>query len=457
MRKLATLVALGALTCACSSDQTANAGTQTGGSAGSAGSGAQSGNSSAGTGMGGASAGNAGIGSGGVSGGAGSGVAGVGGTGTSGAGAGGTGTSGTSGTSAGGTSAGGTSAGGTGAGGTGASGAGAGGTAGSTQGPAGPRFIGRFDDAGANASAPNFAWSGSAIELAFTGTDISITLAGSATIRYAVVLDGKQTEFVTNGGMETIALGSGLTNGAHDVLVYRQSEAFFWITTFHGFSVKPSAYLPSTIPARRLAVIGDSISAGYGMDGCPFSATNENHYNTAAAVAARQLGADLHTTAWSGIGMYRDSNGDTAATTEQMPQRFSSVLPDDSVKWDFSRYQPDAVLINLGTNDFAKGDPGAPFQTTYEQFVTDLRADYPNALFYLAVGPMLSGTNYNAARAYINQVISDRAAVDKKLKLLEFSPITSAEGFACDSHPTKATNARMAQTWVAALQADLGW
>ncbi|HEY4157985.1 MAG TPA: GDSL-type esterase/lipase family protein [Polyangiaceae bacterium] len=432
MRKLATLLALGALTCACSSDQTANAGTQTGGSSGTAGSGAQSGNPSAGTGTGGASAGNAGIGSGGVSGGAGSGVAGLGGTGTSGAG-------------------------GAGAGGTGASGAGAGGTAGSTQGPAGPRFIGRFDDAGANASAPNFAWSGSAIELAFTGTDISITLDGSPTIRYAVVLDGKQTEFVTNGGMETIPLGSGLTNGAHDVLVYRQSEAFFWITTFHGFSVKASAYLPSTIPARRLAVIGDSISAGYGMDGCPFSATNENHYDTAAAVAARQLGADLHTTAWSGIGMYRDSNGDTAATTEQMPQRFSSVLPDDSVKWDFSRYQPDAVLINLGTNDFAKGDPGTPFQTTYEQFVTDLRADYPKALFYLAVGPMLSGTNYNAARAYINKVISDRAAADKNMKLLEFSPITSAEGFACDSHPTKATNARMAQTWVAALQADLGW
>src|SRR6185436_14119941 len=50
-------------------------------------------------------------------------------------------------------------------------------------GPAGPRFIGRFDDAHQSS------WSHSAIALRFTGTDVSVTLSG-ASVMYEVVLDG---------------------------------------------------------------------------------------------------------------------------------------------------------------------------------------------------------------------------------------------------------------------------
>ena len=52
---------------------------------------------------------------------------------------------------------------------------------------------------------------------------------------------------------------------------------------------------------------------------------------------------------------------------------------------------PEAVVINLGTNDFSTGDPGPEFQTIYLKFVTDLRGHYPSARFFLAVGTMLSG------------------------------------------------------------------
>ncbi len=88
-----------------------------------------------------------------------------------------------------------------------------------------------------------------------------------------------------------------------------------------------------------------------------------------------------------------------------MPERYRRALPERAASiWDFSRFVPDAVLINLGTNDFGKGDPGAAFQSAYLKFVTDLRAHYAKARFYLALGPMLSGKDYEAAKAYLNGV-----------------------------------------------------
>src|SRR5437870_3811000 len=76
----------------------------------------------------------------------------------------------TGGTSSGGASSGGASTGGS-------------GTGGGAQGPAGPRFVGRFTNS------HQFAWSHSMVELRFTGTDISVTMAG-ASEWYEIVVDG---------------------------------------------------------------------------------------------------------------------------------------------------------------------------------------------------------------------------------------------------------------------------
>ncbi len=305
-----------------------------------------------------------------------------------------------------------------------------------------------------------FAWSGTAIALRFKGTAIGITLTDGGSNVFEVVIDDRHTVLTTQQGTKKYALASGLSNGPHDVLVYRRTEAFYGETTFNGFDVAPSAYLSGPpVPARRLEVIGDSISAGYGNEGtlpCPFEPKTENHYLTYEAIAARSLSAELYTEAWSGIGMLRN-NGDTSGT---MPERYPRALPERAASsWDFSSYVPDAVLINLGTNDFAKGDPLAAFQTTYTKFVSDLRGHYPKARFYLGVGPMLGGPDYDKAKAYLNGVIAARAALgDRNLALLLFDTQNAqGDGLGCDYHPSLATHQKMAAKLVATLQADLGW
>src|SRR4029079_14676660 len=56
--------------------------------------------------------------------------------------------------------------------------------------------------------------------------------------------------------------------------------------------------------------------------------------------------------------------------------------------WDFAKWQPHAVVINLGTNDAStSGDPGTPYETAYLGFVRTLRQKYPDAHFVLTIGP----------------------------------------------------------------------
>ena len=346
-----------------------------------------------------------------------------------------------------------------------AGGEGSGGSAGSgggdagVPGPVGPRFIGRFDQT--NAQAPVFAWSGTAVSMRFKGTAVSVTLTDNGNNLFEVVIDGKHTVLAAQAGKKTYVLGTGLADAAHDVLLYRRTEAFFNATTFNGFDLAPSAYLPGpSLPTRRLELIGDSISAGYGNEGtlpCKFENTTENHYLTYGALAARTLQAELYTEAWSGIGMLRNNGGDTTGT---MPERYPRTLPELATSvWDFSKFIPHAVVINLGTNDFAKGDPTSAFQTTYTQFVADLRGHYPTARFFLAVGPMLGGDGYTQAKAYLNGVIAARAAAsDKNLTLLELGTQDGQnDGLGCDYHPSLKTHQKAADKLVAALQADLGW
>ena len=344
-------------------------------------------------------------------------------------------------------------------GGAGSAGQPSGGQSNGGAGPVGPYFIGRFDQS--KPDAPVFAWPGTAIALRFTGTSIGATLTDGGNNWLEVVLDGQHTVLQLQSGTKKYALGTGLAAGQpHELLLYRRTEASFNETTFNGFDVPSSAYLPATVAPHRLEVIGDSISAGYGNEGtfpCTFTAATENQYLSYEAIAARTLNAQLYTEAWSGIGMYHNYEGET---TDQMPVRYLRTLPDRATStWDFGKFVPEAVVINLGTNDFSKGDPGMPFQTAYLKFVTDLRGRYPLARFFLAVGTMLSGDGYKQATAYLKAVIDSRAtAGDTNLRLLEFgSQDSNADGLGCDYHPSLKTHQKMADKLIATLKSELGW
>jgi lysophospholipase L1-like esterase len=268
-------------------------------------------------------------------------------------------------------------------------------------------------------------------------------------------------------GASSDLVASGLTAGTHDVLVLRRDEAFDGPTRFLGFDFGAGGELLTlpVPPARRIEVVGDSISAGFCDETAgtqaPFTPATENEYLAYGPVTARSLGADVHVVAWSGKGMYRNLDG---TTTETVPLLWERTVPTDQAShWDPSQWVADAVVINLGTNDYnAKGaDPTTAYQATYLQFVTRLRSVYPGAFLFCAVGPMLGGTRYNSAKTAISNVISARkAAGDARMALVEFPTLNCGQGGSqcgCAGHPTVAQHQTMAEILEAAMSTSLGW
>jgi lysophospholipase L1-like esterase len=296
----------------------------------------------------------------------------------------------------------------------------------------------------------------------FEGTDVSVQLNDSGRNQFTVVVDGQvNATLKAQAGSHAYVLAQGLAPGRHEVEVYRRTEADQGVTTFEGFDFGAQGTLlaPPAPKARRLEVIGDSISCGYGNEGadtsCGFSPDTENHYLTYGAIAARSLGAELTTVAWSGKGVVNNYNTDT---TDPMPSLYNRVLPGDaSSVWDFS-VKPHAVIINLGTNDFSTdGDPTTEqFRDGYMGLVEQVRAGAPDAFILCTVGNMLTDADLDAARAGIHAAVDAiKGAGDDKIAAWDMDIPNDDPG--CNWHPKVATHELIAAALVTQLEQHLGW
>ncbi len=290
----------------------------------------------------------------------------------------------------------------------------------------------------------------------FTGTQVSVRLAdGTKQNEFAVIVDGNtQSNIVAQSGDKSYVVATGLSSGTHDVLLWRRTEAYYDPTEFLGFTsfgTGGTLLAPPAAPDRRIEIIGDSLTCGYGNEGSPgCSGTKpENNFLAYGSVAARALGADLVTIAWSGIGMYRNY-GTTDASPDAMPFRYDLAIPTDSTStWDFSKYRPHVVVINLGTNDFSKyGDPGQPFVTAYTNFVKHVRSKYADV-------PILCIIPLTESQTAINEAITAvRNAGDTKVEAIDLG---SWSGTGCDGHPSVALHKTLGDKLVVEIKRVAGW
>lgn len=320
------------------------------------------------------------------------------------------------------------------------------------------RFIGRVVRNGEQVS---FEWSGTGIVAAFEGTAVSVRLTDGGENQFTVLIDGEiQATLKTRSGSQSYALAQGLAAGRHEVEIYRRTEAQFGVTRFEGFDFGGGSLLPPPAPKpRRLEVVGDSITCGYGNEGanssCSFSADTENHYLSYAAIAARALNAELSTVAWSGKGVVFNY-GDNKIVP--MPELYNRALPGDAnSRWDFS-VKPHAVIINLGTNDYSTdGDPTTEqFRDGYIGLVSQIREGAPDAFILCTVGNMLVGSDVTAARAGIKAAVDAiKAEGDDNIAVWDMNVPNEDPG--CDDHPKVATHELMAEALIAQLKQHLAW
>ena len=343
--------------------------------------------------------------------------------------------------------------------------------AGTKSAEAGVRWVGRVDTG--DPALPRFAWSGSGFVATVSGTAISIRLkteGASEPVFFQPVIDGTPGErFSVSTSEQTIALGTGLGDGDHAIELYRETEGRYGDSVFLGFA-EGILKAPPTGEGRLIEVVGDSISAGYGNlgveahpnygpdpnGGCRFSTETESAYNTYGAIAARRLGADASIVAVSGWGAYRDNGNSTASV---MSSVYGNTLGlRTAPAWPFHE-QADVVVVNLGTNDFAMGDPGeTEFKTAYSTLLDTIRAKYPEAWVFCMIGPLLYDTGLTQATAYTTAIVNERtAAGDSRMQLLNFGQQNGSLGTGCDWHPNVTVQTAMADRLVTAIQGSLDW
>jgi lysophospholipase L1-like esterase len=316
------------------------------------------------------------------------------------------------------------------------------------------RLIGRFDH---NTSGQaKFTWPGSAIEFRFEGTKASINMASQTPVRFLVSVDGITNDLWTAAGSQTYLLASNLPKGTHTLRLTRVNESTAGVTSFISDPQVDGALLtPPLAPRKRLLVIGDSITAGYGVEGknanCHYTLDTSNQQLTYAALAANSLGADLHAIAWSGIGAWR-SYGEKTPTNPTILTRYPRALADDTTSiWNPAQYTPDAILINIGTNDYWDGAVTDDYRNAVANLITKTQKDYAAKPIYLIVSPMLTNKIHESQK----QVLTTLTNV--KVKVLDLGENNGSEGFGCDYHPNTITNVRLGKVLEKTLKTDLNW
>lgn len=313
-----------------------------------------------------------------------------------------------------------------------------------------------------------FSWPGVAFEGRFTGTGVGLDLDDGAA-DYDVQIDGETVETLVAPGAGVHRI-EGLPDGEHTVRVVKRSESPWATSSFGGLvAADDGEILPPPAPrARQIEFIGDSHTAGYGLESATRECTGDevnrttNADRTFGALTARALDADVQINAFSGRGMVRNYDGGEPGTSYRTYYDRALLAVEGDVWERPESWNPQLVVVGLGVNDFSTPLRGGEEWTTqdeliaayteaYHDFLDRLRERYPDADVVVSAtdtGPMVETTR---------QIVADRnAAGDADVAHWHYGAGLDLMG--CHWHPSAADHELMAeqlQTLVDTL--DIPW
>lgn len=228
---------------------------------------------------------------------------------------------------------------------------------------------------------------------------------------------------------------------------------------------------PTKKKSRRIEFIGNSITCGYGNEGIwnvdTFQTSQENPWEAYAALTARKLEADYQLVCWSGIGIISNyTEQEVPNTTEWlMPQLYpytdratDQVLGNTEPEvWKNERFDPDCIVINLGTNDssYTKNinERVEAFGNRYYEFVREVRNKNPRSKILCTLGAM----GQDLCEAIRQQVERMNSEGDDNVHFMDFDVQREEDGIGTDWHPSKATHRKMAVKLTDKLKTIMNW
>ena len=308
------------------------------------------------------------------------------------------------------------------------------------------------------------AYPGSSFHLRVQGKRLDMKASSRTDKLYLDVLkNGERVKkFLFPQGLHTVTLFEDhQIDEPYEIEIIRASAPWQGTLEVFEFQVAGGELLPpAPLPQRKLLFIGDSITSGSVSDPADSTegktlAANNGRFSF-GRLTARKLNAQSHLVSYGGRGLIRDWEGKDNSQTNNAPVFYPRTFPDDSNSaWDHSRYQADAVIVNLGTNDFAVSIPDAKtFVPAYVDFVQEIRKTQPSAFIFLMLSPMhgMQDRNRAALNDYIKQTIA-QLGDDRVAKLgVGYYP-----GRPVDPHPVKEEHERIAQEIAPVIAKTLGW
>lgn len=290
------------------------------------------------------------------------------------------------------------------------------------------RYVGRWIDS-ANNSKTSY-WGSQIMEFSFTGKNLRIMLdtpQNQSTI--VAFIDNRDVVFnVVNG--EGNLTPQPLEDGTHTVRIITPGNHAGPNATLNepfvikGFRVDKGTAIVQTENSKKLMeIVGDSISDGwYGVTTLPYTGEVLLGYNTVNVAFAGITLTD---------GIWNYASGDhKTGMAKQYFKLTNDVTDENAPDWNFTSYQPDAIMINLGTNDFERNESEADFEIAYTDFLTKVREKNPNAVIY-AVSPFggfINGTFHHFMEEPIRNAVATRnKAGDQKVVYIDTAGWLTAE------------------------------
>ena len=281
--------------------------------------------------------------------------------------------------------------------------------------------------------------------------------------RYAVRLNGEKTLDARMAKKEeTVTVFRGKMPRDAEVRLIKLSECTQSLMALKDIQTD-GKIVPLDEPARRIEFIGDSITCGYGVEAVSgeeqFTTATENAEKSYAGIISEKLGADRMLTSFSGHGIvsgYTD-NPEIPNLSELVPPYYDKVgrngftLPSGrtvtDIPWDFAAWQPDEIVVNLGTNDLSwcmeYPERKAEYQRMYTAFLKTVRKNNPHARMLCILGFMGEGLN-----EYMQAAVQDYIAGtgDKKIRAVGLKEQDGVKnGFGANYHPSDISQRELAE------------
>lgn len=246
-----------------------------------------------------------------------------------------------------------------------------------------------------------------------------------------------------------------------EVLVLKVSESANSIAGIKAIITdKKGSLSPAAKKDLKIEFIGDSITCGYGVDDLVashhFATSTEDNTKSYAYKTAQALNADYSMVSVSGWGVVSGYTNGPKNSDSVLPKIYDKIgftwgnsfngKQPKTINWDFSRFLPDFVVVNLGTNDnsYTKKDAKkiSEFVEAYVDFLKVIREKNPQAKIVCTLGLMgndLFPAIQEAVEEY--QKITD----DSQVYAIELPAQRAAvDGIAADWHPSEKAHQRAA-------------